>query len=511
MEFRMEWGKRVPTLAVVGAAAALAVGLAVPWDGSEAHKGGHGHHGDDTSKLLFFTSDGMRQDAVERYADEGVVPGFRELLKHGAYASDHGLLTQAPPNTGAGWFSLATGAWSGVHGSTNNTFHINGSTFANSTSFSASNVLQAETLAQAAERGGKKVAQIEWVGGRSGVINGPTVDYRSFFSGRGVVTNYVSPEDNLPFATSLGVQFDQAQPTDATGWTNVPTSYSPAKEMRLRVIDFGTDKYGLNAYIYDSRNDRKTRYDRVLFSRTKSGADKVADLAQGDPFADVKVKLTGTSGGAYDGKTGAFLVKVERLDRDLSHVRLFHTSVTRAFASWPGFSEPGFTGSFEDYVAERFPSSQAGDFAVLESGVVSEDTYIEQGDYWSKLYHPLIKYILTKYKPDIAMVGFPGTDEIQHQFLGLVTKKLPNGADNPSYDDVNLDGKKDGRVKAREEYVENAYAESDETMRLAQKYMDDRDLNPFVGADHGFAPQFLAIDASKVLVDLGLLSRPQTS
>ena len=30
-------------------------------------------------------------------------------------------------------------------------------------------------------------------------------------------------------------------------------------------------------------------------------------------------------------------------------------------------------------------------------------------------------------------------------------------------------------------------------------------------SDHGFAPQFLAIDASKVLVDLGLLSQPQTS
>ena len=33
----------------------------------------------------------------------------------------------------------------------------------------------------------------------------------------------------------------------------------------------------------------------------------------------------------------------------------------------------------------------------------------------------------------------------------------------------------------------------------------------FVASDHGFAPQFLAIDASKVLVGLGLLSTPQTS
>ena len=55
----------------------MAIGLAVPWDGSEAHKGGHGHHGDDSGKLLFYASDGMRQDAIEQYADDGATPGFK--------------------------------------------------------------------------------------------------------------------------------------------------------------------------------------------------------------------------------------------------------------------------------------------------------------------------------------------------------------------------------------------------------------------------------------------------
>src|SRR5262245_58100981 len=132
----------------------------------------------DNGKLLFFASDGMQQALVERYAKQGVVPGFRDLLQKGAKASDNGLLTQAPPNTGAGWYTLTTGAWPGVHGSTNNTFHINGAPFAFGTGFSAGNALQAETLAQAAERAGKKVAQIEWVGGRVGAISGPTLDFR---------------------------------------------------------------------------------------------------------------------------------------------------------------------------------------------------------------------------------------------------------------------------------------------------------------------------------------------
>jgi hypothetical protein len=176
-----------------------------------------------------------------------------------------------------------------VHGSTNNTFHINGAPFGNSTSaFASPSILQAETLAQSAERGGKKVAQIEWAGGRSGPIQGPTLDFRYFRSGRGVATNYIAPTDLEGLTRSFGLQFDhpagfagnapfpQANPTDATGWTNVPASYSPAKEMRLRVVDAGVDKYGLNAYIYDSTNDNRTRYDRVLLSTTKSGSDSAA-------------------------------------------------------------------------------------------------------------------------------------------------------------------------------------------------------------------------------------------
>ena len=75
---------------------------------------------------------------------------------------------------------------------------------------------------------------------------------------------------------------------------------------------------------------------------------------------------------------------------------------------------------------------------------------------------------------------------------------------------MDLDGVRDGRVRAREGYLRAAYQESDRTLRLARSLVG-RDPTTFVGSDHGFAPQFLAVDASRVLVDLGLLSTPQTS
>jgi 2',3'-cyclic-nucleotide 2'-phosphodiesterase (5'-nucleotidase family)/predicted AlkP superfamily phosphohydrolase/phosphomutase len=478
-----------------------------------------------TEKAVFFTADGLRQDLVAHYAAKHLLPTMSSFLRRGVSATDHGLLTEAPPNTGAGWYSLATGTWPGVHGSTNNTFHINGQPFANRTTAFDPNVLQAESIAQSAERGGLKVAQVEWAGGRNATINGPTIDFQSFFSGRGVATNFIGKAgdvlfDDAPFISSFGLQFDTpagyagqapfpaAAPTAATGWTGaLPATFSPPKEMRLRVLDAGIDKYGLNAWIFDSTNDHKTNYDKVLFSRTKSAADTVAILRKGE-WADVKVTIVG---GPSAGLTAGMLVKVEELTGDLSRVRLFHTSVSRAIASWPSWpGEPGFTGDFAEFLAQKFPTSTAADFAILEAGVTSEETYVEQGLYWKTGHLPMLEYVVKTYDPDLLLAGMPTTDEFQHQFLGLVSPKLPNGAPNPAYDDVDLNRVKDGRVAAREKFIQTAYQEADEVLTRARQLMG-HDPTTFVASDHGFAPQFLAIDASKPLVDLGLLSRPQTS
>ncbi len=486
-------------------------------------------------KAVFFAADGLRQDIVARYAAQGGVPTMASFLKHGVSATGNGMLTQAPPNTGSGWYTLATGAWSGVHGSTNNTFHKNGDTFGTvrTAAFDA-NVLQAETIAQAAERGGLKVAQVEWAGGRSGVINGPTIDFRGFFSGRGVATNFTGEAgdvlfDDVPFIQAFGLQFDHpdgfagqpafpgAEPVDATGWTNVPASApgSPAQEMRLRVIDFGIDKYGLNAYIYDSTSNGTVDYDRVLFSPTKDGNDSVGTLAEGE-WADVKVQLdlpplTSGAPNPLDGKTAGFLVKVERLSGDLEEVRLFHTSVTRANASWPTWpGEPGYT-EFDEFIAAEFPTSTAADFAILEAGVTSEETYVEQGQYWATGHVPMLEYVAQKHRPDLLLVGMPTTDEFQHQFLGLVSPTLPGGGANPAFDDVDLNGVPDGRVAAREAFIRSAYEEADHVLALARSLVA-KNPTTFIASDHGFAPQFLAIDASLPLVDLGLqLGAPQVS
>ena len=105
----------------------------------------------------------------------------------------------------------------------------------------------------------------------------------------------------IPTASPASPPSRRRRPRRPTGWTDVPASFSPAQEMRLRVLDAGTDKYGLNAYLYDSRDDGQTAYDRVLFSPTKDGDDAVGDLAEGE-WADVKVTIQGSDLRRQDGR-----------------------------------------------------------------------------------------------------------------------------------------------------------------------------------------------------------------
>ena len=148
------------------------------------------------------------------------------------------------------------------------------------------------------------------------------------------------------------------------------------------------------------------------------------------------------------------LVKVEELTGDLSRVRLFHTSVSRAIATLADLAgEPGFTGNFDEYLAQTFPTSTAADFAILEAGITARRPTSSRA---STGRPPTCRCSSTSaktYKPDLLLVGMPTTDEFQHQFLGLVSPKLPDGGANPAYDDVYLDGTKDNRVAQREAFI----------------------------------------------------------
>jgi 2',3'-cyclic-nucleotide 2'-phosphodiesterase (5'-nucleotidase family) len=485
-------------LVVAGSGAALTGGKAVARAAS-ATPG---------APVIFFSSDGMRPDLMERYAGLGLMPTYADLMRTGV-RGQNGLLQGFPPNTGVGWYTLDTGTWPSEHGSTNNTFHRTGeSNFNNRTSAFQTGIKQADSIQQAAERAGKTVVSVEWVGGRTLVpaLQGPVVDFRSFFSNRGILLNYDLPGQPAG-ANAFGVSYQRVDLDSAAGWTNVPTSFSPAMQEQLKITNTAfpssdnVDRF-FDLYIYDSTDDAAANYDKVLVVPSPAGKDgnaAVADLAAGD-WKDVKVTLAG----ARAGQTAGFYLKAIEIAPDLSKFRIYFTSVQRVNASYEKLGPAG-SAAFEETLAKDFPTSTAADFAPLEAGIVDEDTYVEQGLMWKDAHWAYLNHIFNTLgvKPDLLMLGNPVTDEFSHQFMALVTPTDMEGDPNPYFDDVEDDNVPDGRLAIREGYIRAAYEEADGTLALGRSLMG-AGTNVVASSDHGFAPQWRAVNVSKILADIGM-------
>src|SRR5688500_12160249 len=193
-------------------------------------------------------------------------------------------------------------------------------------------------------------------------------------------------------------------------------------------------------------------------------------------------------------------------------VRLKFTSGQRANATYNALGAAGST-AFEETLNVQSPTSTAADFAPLEAGIVDEDTYVEQGLMWQDAHFAYLHYIFDTLNvdPDLLLLGSPTTDEFQHQFMALYTPTDMDGDPNPYFDDVTDDDIPDGRTAIRKGYVKAAYHEADETLALGRELMGEEDTTVFASSDHGFAPQWYAVNAGKILADAGLTGSEQTS
>jgi len=498
------------TLGVVPQAAGLGAAASSPGVGA-------------AQRALMYSSDGMRPDLMEEYAAAGAMPAYAALMAAGVRGAN-GMTQAFPPNTGVGWYTMATGAYPGEHGSTNNTFHRTGEgSFNNRTSFSGAGVLQADTIAAAAERAGKKVAQVEWVGGAQAGIAGPTVDFANFFSTRGVLTTPAVPDEQAG-AASFGISYQVASFAPAGGWSNVPAG-DPAAPPQETALTVATTFAAVNPtrlydiYVYDAEVDGVASYDHVLLvpsAAGKEGAQAATGLAQGD-FKEIKLRGADGLIGARAGQTAGFYTKLISLAPDLSRFKLYFTSVERLIATCATAAcdalpagGPG-ESKLEKYLAENVPTAVAADFAPLEARIIDEDTYVQQGRDLEAAYgDAVLDFILGTLQPDtqLALVGYPVTDEFSHQFMALVTPTDLDGAANPYYDDVNGDGVKDDRIAIREGYIRSAYHEADAKLGRARALLGGNPTT-IAGSDHGFGAQWYAVNAGKVLADAGLQGAEQ--
>ena len=163
-----------------------------------------------------------------------------------------------------------------------------------------------------------------------------------FFSGRGVATNYISPTDDRrlrrlvrPAVRPSGRlcrpgAVPRAAPVAATGWTNVPTSLQPGEgdapaRARLRRRQVRPQRLHLRLH---QRQPGQLQPRAVLADEGRGRRGRRLCARASGPTSRSR------SSAAALGRQDRRLCwsRSKRLTRDLSQVRLFHTSVTRAIA-----------------------------------------------------------------------------------------------------------------------------------------------------------------------------------
>jgi 2',3'-cyclic-nucleotide 2'-phosphodiesterase (5'-nucleotidase family) len=212
-------------------------------------------------------------------------------------------------------------------------------------------------------------------------------------------------------------------------------------------------------------------------------------------------------------------VKLMSLAGDLSQFGLYFTSVstrprahcaTDACAALPAGAPS--EDKLEKYIADNLPPAVFGDFAPEEAHLIDEDTWYQQTVMLNQAYDTaVIKYVLGTLQPatDVLLAGTDQTDEVSHQILGLLTKTDPQGNPNPYYDRVAGTGPRDHRVAQRTAYLTGAYHSADARLGYIRSFLPNK-TDYLMSSDHGFAPQWFAIDAPLVLKNLGLQDVEQT-
>ncbi|MGE3600297.1 MAG: alkaline phosphatase family protein, partial [Dehalococcoidia bacterium] len=424
---------------------------------------------------LFFVSDGMRQDLVERFAAEGAMPAMAALLRDGVRGAN-GVLPPMPTNTGAGWATLLTGAWSGKTGSINNTFHMPGEPINVGRRGFGADLLEVETIVQVAERQGLRTLSFEWASTIPSRVSGPVLSYRTFLGARGTAANFVAdgleggplPGHHL-FASVVSFR-------PASEWPSGPASALPpmASNFMLPTQDAGQNpNRRLHLLVTAST---AAGYDRLTVAEAPDAAVSLVTLRAGE-WAPGVMTLP-------DGRKASLWMKCMDLEPDLSRVRLYCTALSRPLAG---------PAELEDRVAGwDLPPPVTADYGPLQAGIVDEETYVEQALLWFDYAVPVLARLVAETEPDLLLVGAPVTDEFCHQFLARISP------DYPGYDPA--------RAAHYEALIRLAYQRTDAFFAHARALMP-ADTVTVISSDHGFAPAWKSVNLNRLLQENGWQER----
>ena len=471
-------------------------------------------------RTVMFASDGMRPDLMEKYAKAGAMPTYKELMKDGV-TGDNGMLQAFPPNTGVGWYTMATGTYPSEHGSTNNTYFRAGDAFSNRTSFSAAGSAPGGHDRER-RRAGRQEGRPDRLGRRRRrehrrpdrrlheLLLQPRRARRRGRSGRagrlGVLRRQLRGRD-----ARSGVGLDRRPGRRPGGDAEGDDLDDPRRRSPLRTRTAPTTSTSTTA-----SPAAASTYDHAIVSPVgKTGAAPSIDLKVGDflphqadgrqrpdrhprqpdgrPLreADLARRRRAASSSSTDTSLARAIAKCGTVVRRPAGRRRRRGPAREVHRRQPACRGRQATSRrWRRASSTRTPTSSR---AATSSGPTASQ---------------VINYILGTLQPDtdLAMVGYPFTDEVSHQFMGLVVadrrrrRPEPVLRRQPEVRRRPVHRPRDGRTRRRSARATSAAPTRTPTRSsaIARELMGGNPTT-FAGSDHGFAPQCYAVNANAVL------------
>lgn len=239
-------------------------------------------------KLYWFIPDGVRAEPnlfnIYKWAEEGKLPNIKKLIERGSYGYSY---PNFPSHTPTNFATLLTGSYPEVHGVDDGPMRAIGKPLDKvAVPGFRSTAKKVSPIWKTLEDAGLKVAIVSVPGSTPPEVNKGVV-LRGRWGGWGADFQAINFEQkgNLEqrirqgratrlffFGPQLTEYIDDKVPI---GWDNTPKSYSTPYEVQM--TGWGTVVYG---YVYDTSDDNKENYDRVLVSLDKKNI--AANIAQGE-------------------------------------------------------------------------------------------------------------------------------------------------------------------------------------------------------------------------------------
>lgn len=453
-------------------------------------------------KAIVIGMDGASMELVRNMVDWGHMPNLKRLLENGVYRPMIGVFpTLTPP----GWTATSTGSWPGTHKVMDFNIRKVGGQLDETVWGINTGLSQSEYLWNTAERAGRKPILVKWEmswpptvtdgiqveGTGPGVSNHHQIaGYHLFVAGkwaRRAIGGQRDPETLDPSALQTVRDVDPVEITPLQGgWTNLPDSAQPPKEVTLTVQPLargrdnmlrgqeGTPK-SFHGLIYASNGDG---YDRIRVCRSRDGADEVADLGVRE-WSDWWLDDFTIDGEQAQGYVRMKLVK---LTANADAFELFVPQI------WPttGYTKPATVAHEIDEQVGNFLQNPARDAL----GIIDDDTYFELLDFHHQRLADVAQHLTNTREWDMLFIETHASDYTSHFFLGQAEPF--SGADPET-------------VQRCRDGVARTYASIDGMIGRMAEIADDETVIAIV-SDHGGTPnQYNAVKIEEVLEQTGFL------